>query len=437
MIPKHAQVAPFLEADVQPWAAALASTLFVHSPPLMATLAAAAAEAPPQASTLGSEPQAEDAQAGSSADGVQDAWQRLDELAPFGGAVDAVLRAWRLPLLDQLRRTPEAWHPALLRSRVTAGELELSFAAAALSSVAMHALSDVHTVTLDVGEGIDIADVFDAEVIGRRVCSALASLRTLKVDGSINSAGMKQFAPALSSLTSLTCLDLSGSFLWPDVIQALAPALTCLSRLARLDLCRTELGIDGSAAAALAPVLGRLTSLECLDLSEIEFLRAGIGALAPALGRLSQLAHLNLSKGRIGVAGAAVLAPALARLSQLAFLSLNECHISPAGAAHLAPALACLTSLTGLVLSVCELQNSAVEALAPALGRLSQLAHLDLGNNLFCVGSAAALAPFLGRLTTLTSLNLTEFQEDVPAASACSGPPLTAGKSLPLRRPCA
>ena len=211
-------MAHFLEADVQPWAAVLARTFF--APTL------AAAEASQQASPLTSQTQAGEEQAGSSADGLQDAWRRLDELAPLGGAVDAVLRAWRLPLLKQLPLAPAAWHPALLHSHITAGQLELS-CAAAVSCDAMHALSDVHTVTLDLEEST--ADGSDAEVMAHRVRSALASLRTLRsltFRGGGHYAAMELCAPALGPLASLTSLDLSDSNLSGGVVQALAPALS-------------------------------------------------------------------------------------------------------------------------------------------------------------------------------------------------------------------
>ena len=56
----------------------------------------------------------------------QRAWRCLDQLRPLHGAVDAVLRASQLPLLEQLPRMPAEWQPAAIGSRGVAGALELS-----------------------------------------------------------------------------------------------------------------------------------------------------------------------------------------------------------------------------------------------------------------------------------------------------------------------
>ena len=81
------QVAHFLEADVQPWAAALSAALFGAEP---------------------RQPQ-------------PDAWERLEEIATLGDTVDTVLRSWRLPLLEQLEDTPDEWQPAVIDSHAVDG----------------------------------------------------------------------------------------------------------------------------------------------------------------------------------------------------------------------------------------------------------------------------------------------------------------------------
>ena len=113
------QVAHFLEADLQPWAAALAAALF---------------------STLNQAPAAAGSSAAAEAAGL---WWCLEELAPLHEAVDTVLRASRLPLPEQLPRTPAAWRPAVIGSHVEAGALTLDSATAAACCDAMH-LSLIH-----------------------------------------------------------------------------------------------------------------------------------------------------------------------------------------------------------------------------------------------------------------------------------------------------
>ena len=91
----NVQVAHYLDADLQPWAAALAAALFADA-------SVPAAEAQPSHQLEENEAQAEAAPASNSLALLQPAWRRLDELARLSGATDAVLRAWRRPLLEQL-----------------------------------------------------------------------------------------------------------------------------------------------------------------------------------------------------------------------------------------------------------------------------------------------------------------------------------------------
>ena len=401
-----------------------------------------------------------------SAGGAEAAWRRLDELAPLGGAADAVLRAWRLPLHKQLPLAPAAWHPALLRSHVTAGSLELNYAAAVLSSDAMHAVRDVHTLSLDLfPTTVDGCNDRQVEERVRAAFASLHALRTLKVAWGRSSDTMELFASALSCLVSLTCLDLHNTFLTGTVALALAPPLARLSQLAHLDLRMRWSGIDDGAAAALAPALGCLTTLTFLDLSENGLGVASAAALAPALRRLSQLQHLNLREAFGGDDAAAALAPALSSLTALTFLDLSNNDLEPAGMRAVVPALgrlsqlarlnlegSCLwdgsapaalaarlrhlTALTEIHLGVTalgsddggvaalaaalarlpllarlhfafdEISGRGAAALAPALARLPLLAHLDLAHNEIGGGGAAALAPALARLPLLAHLNL-------------------------------
>ena len=464
-----AQVAHFLEADVQPWAAALAGALFPET--LVVPVAPAAAEARPltqaQASPLSSEPQADDAPACSSAEGLQDAWRRLDDLAPLGGAVDAVLRAWQRNLHEQLPLTPPEWHPELLRSHVTAGELELSCTAAALGCDAMHAVRDVHTATLLLIRGIFAG--YDAEETVERLCSALAALRALRsltFVGRPDPGSVQLLAPALSQLsqladfdfrlnnerisavetalliaslgclTSLTSLRFKASDLDDSGVRALAAALSRLSQLAQLGMPDNQIG--RCDAAPLASALARLPELTFLDLSTNALRDSGV-ELAQALSRLPQLAHLALDGKNsdfstsdaaelaaplglltvltflslVSVHGAArLLAPALGRLSRLAHLDLRTGSDHETELTALAPPIARLTALTTLRVIASGFGAVCVAALAPALARLSQLAQFVLGCNDLGSGSAAALAPPLGHLASLTSLMFVGFRHD-------------------------
>ena len=154
------QVAHFLEADLQPWAAALAAKLFPsecndeqpgnrESPATGDAHAPNAAALPQQAVQLDTMHRSGRLTAATTAPRLE-VWRRLDALTPLGDAVDTVLRASRLPLLEQLPRTPAEWRPALIGSHAVAGALALHATEAAACCDAMHAVRDVHSLTLDL-----------------------------------------------------------------------------------------------------------------------------------------------------------------------------------------------------------------------------------------------------------------------------------------------
>ena len=166
----EAQVAHFLEADLRPWAVAIAAKVFVpepaQQPPFLTAAAAAAAVV-------------------SRAERREQAWQCLEELRPLDGAVDAVLLASEVPLLEQLRCTSAERQPAVIGSRVVAGALELSYRAAAACCDAMHAVRGVHTLTLlmtlsDNADNGDEDDSEKAEMAVQRACNAVPSLTELR-----------------------------------------------------------------------------------------------------------------------------------------------------------------------------------------------------------------------------------------------------------------
>ena len=161
-------MAHFFDANLRPWAAALAAALFAPAPaqpslrrserrargverhsvgeraperksPRVASRGVSAAPARRRSVTPLAVSRA--ARRGS-------AWQQLEELRQLDGAVDAVLRASQLPLFEQLPRTPAEWQPAVIGSRTAAGALELSYREADACCDATHAVRGVHTLTL-------------------------------------------------------------------------------------------------------------------------------------------------------------------------------------------------------------------------------------------------------------------------------------------------
>ena len=489
------QAAHFLEADLQPWAAALAAALFApdtaqNSPsaarrPGRRARGAPRRSAPERRSTRlasrgvrAAPPRRANAAAAavvSSAARGERAWRCLEELRPLDGAVEAVLRASELPLFEQLPRTPAEWQPEAIGGRAVAGALELSYREAVACCDAMHAVRNVHTLTLH-SKGASSAVTQVGEPLACAAVAALSTLRTLKLCQGTGgyaaendkvpltllpaltrlsqlaelelhcpNAELVTLAPPLGLLTTLTRLDVSESRQCRIGGKgALAESLAHLTKLIDLKLCAgvsrgltailatltalTSLELHGflgfgDDAEALAAALQRLSRLVLLNLQDIS-LGVGAGgaaALAPALGTLTALTLLELSKNAVRTDGAEALAPALHHLPQLAAFGLADNDIGEDGAAALAPALGHLTALTRLNLSENELEAEGAVALAPALSRLSRLADLRLASNEIGPNGAAAIASPIALLTSLTLLDLTNNgigEEDTGGAEA-------------------
>ena len=428
------QVAHFLEADLRPWGKALASALFARD----------AAQQP--AALGGSAPAAH----------RDSAWQVLDDLTPLHGTVDAVLREWRGRLLDQLRRAPAEWQPALIGAKAIGGWLGLTYHEAAACCDAMHAVRGVESLCFHWSDALPYPDepaaltreAFDeeqataaaeanaarfvpypsaAEAGAQRACTAVAALSTLRgleVGGetSVFGAIAHALAPALPRLTQLHTLQL---YWGDDDLGALAQPLGLLTTLTRLRLC---IETQTSSALVLAPAFTCLCRLADLELS------AGVGpgevtALGPALGTLTTLTALQLRRsggasdgeeleGVDGYDAAQELALGLRQLSRLAALDLASTFGCTGGTAALAPALGQLAALTGLNLSKNWIDEDDAAVLAPALSRLSRLAVLDLGWNELGADAAAALAPSIALLTALTRLHLDGNDVDADGAAA-------------------
>ena len=346
------QVAHFLDAELLPWATALAEALF--SPSVHAL-----------------QPDSRAAQAS------EETWGHLDALAPLGDAIDTVLRASRRPLLEQLLLTPAEWRPAVISSHTIADKLTLTGAEAAACRDDMHAVCGVQTFTLNLqaSAAADSGAVATSEQ--QRACSAAAAmptLRVLEVRGRIGTAG----AASLSARATLSRLSL----------------------LEGLGLGSNDVGAGG--AAALAGPLGHLTALTLLGLNDNGVGAKGAASLAPALRQLSQLVLLDLDNTAVGAGGAAALAGPLSHLTALTWLALVNNDIGAAGAASLAPALANLSRLAELHLAGNNVGCSGATALAPALGRLPALTLLAIKRN--GIGNAGVLP--LARVPALRRLRL-------------------------------
>ena len=248
----------------------------------------------------------------------------------------AVLRAStlsKLPLLEQLPRTPAEWQPALIGSHAMDGWLDLSYSEAAACCDAMHAVRGVHTLSVGGGSG---ASEHPGELeTGERACTAASSLSTLRslslvLESSGGDAVPHCLAQALPRLTQLEALALRWGTHDSAIVQELARPLGLCTSLTRLHLdiatgresarglaasltCLCQLadlalrGSRGDGAAALAQHAGSVTTLTSLDLHRVRMDAGSATDFARGLRHLSQLAALDLSGTCIALDGVVAL----------------------------------------------------------------------------------------------------------------------------------
>ena len=237
-----------------------------------------------------------------------------------------MLRASELRLLEQLPRAPAEWQPAVISSHAVGGTLALSCSDIVACGGAMHAVRDVHSLTLHVATADRLNDVslFRAALpCMETALTSLPALRTFRVEnasqvgpctrllmpvlarlpqlarfdlrhGAIDAATL---APPLASLTALTALHLRYSKLGKHDAAAIATALSRLSRLASLTLAALGRDLDAHDVAALS--LGCLTALTALDLSDNAIRASGAVALAPAPVSYTHLEPTRLRRSRM------------------------------------------------------------------------------------------------------------------------------------------
>jgi len=204
--------------------------------------------------------------------------------------------------------------------------------------------------------------------------------------------GLTALPPEIGRLTSLQSLNL-----WDNQLTALPPEIGQLTSLQSLSLSFNHL-------TALPPGIGGLTRLQSLYLSHNQ-----LTTLPPEIGGLASLQSLNLEDN-----GLTALPPELWRLPNLVslYISFNplpeippklwqkkdwkELGLGGLQLTALPPEIGQLTSLQSLDLSFNQLT-----ALPPEIGGLASLQHLSLwGNRL------TALPSEIGGLASLQNLNL-------------------------------
>ena len=165
----------------------------------------------------------------------------------------------------------------------------------------------------------------------------------------LNGLGLDDLPPSLGRLTTLECLDLCS-----NKLTSVPAALGQLSALMKLRLGDNRL-------TSIPAALGNLSALTNLDL---QF--NNLTSIPAALGNLSALTHLTLQFNNL-----TSIPAALGNLGSLRHLNLSSNYLT-----SLPEELAGLADLKNLLL-----QRNLLTSVPASLGGLSQLAYVNLGGN--------------------------------------------------------
>ena len=198
------------------------------------------------------------------------------------------------------------------------------------NSASLTAVNEVYE-TYDTSLPLMLSDLLAAGV-----ASGLA-IRLRKLTGmTVTAEGAAQQLQALQHCTSLTHLDISGSYLRDCLVVDLAAALQAMPRLTCLHMCSCDLQSQ-LVVAALASALQPLTQLQHLHLANCRIGEAELAALAPALSGMPGLQTLDVSKNRLlRGAGAEALCTLLGAVPGLTHLDISYSPLLEEGAALLA-----------------------------------------------------------------------------------------------------
>lgn len=227
-----------------------------------------------------------------------------------------------------------------------------------------------------------------AAVVGEKLASAAASLRTLDLSDIIASRpedeakrALATIADALSDCTGLLSLDLSDNALGAKGVRAVSSLVSAQTALESVKFCNN--GLSGDACALIAESLSAaVETLRTIHFHNNLSENAGAVALAPFVERCAALEDFRFSSLRVGRAGCVRICEALAPAAErgLRVLNVSDNSFGPEGAAALATTLADATALEELAIRDCLLGDKgcllAIEAVAA-----SGLREVDISGN--------------------------------------------------------
>jgi Ran GTPase-activating protein (RanGAP) involved in mRNA processing and transport len=235
-------------------------------------------------------------------------------------------------------------------------------------------------------------------VLAPVICN-LSKLKRLNLKGNEIGEYFETHIP-LFKIPTLEFLDISLNRLTFKGVSRLAESLETMTSLTHLSLTNNEIGTEG--CIILSSSIKKLKSMTSLDIghfvdSDLTPLIVSLSSLPNltsldmscnqrmsdlhVLGDLSNLVCLNISDNNLGEEGAAELSVPLSKMSRLTSLNLNANGIFDSGLNSLLDSLSSLVNLETIMLGYNYLESESAVALGNHLQSLTSLQILDLSNN--------------------------------------------------------
>ncbi|XP_033645792.1 NACHT, LRR and PYD domains-containing protein 3-like isoform X2 [Asterias rubens] len=288
-------------------------------------------------------------------------------------------------------------------------------------------------------------------------------LEYLRLNGcNLRAEDLEHVAAALSNMSNLTCLDLSGNSALGGSAELWAHHLCRLYHLYKLDLgfCTLKYKDIGSIALSVTDLtnlkvivlagnralggkvhlwvdhLHHMQHVEKLDFSKCSFKGKDIEYLAVCLSERRHVTELDLSNNSALVGSAEDWSQHLCLMTHVQKLDLSGCLLILKDVRHVALSLSGMSNLRRLVLSMnskwqgsaaswsghlqhlkhlrelclrcCFLTSKDIEAVAVLLSEMKKLTHLDLSANNTLGGSAHLWSRHLHLMKYLQNLHLSD-----------------------------
>lgn len=235
-------------------------------------------------------------------------------------------------------------------------------------------------------------------VLAPVICN-LSKLKRLNLKGNEIGEHFETHIP-LFKIPTLEFLDISLNRLTTKGVSILAESLETMTSLTHLSLTNNEIGTEG--CILLSSSIKKLKRMTTLDIghfvdSDLTPLIVSLSSLPNltsldmscnqrmsdlhVLGDLSNLVCLNISDNNLGEEGAAELSVPLSKMSRLTSLNLNANGIFDSDLISLLDSLSSLVHIETIMLGYNYLESESAVALGNHFKSLTSLQLLDLSNN--------------------------------------------------------